>query len=113
MSLEIENQNSDSEHRSQVRKKMKKRFDGLHKYMCFLYENTDGYIEIKAIRDSSMGEVKTFYISKIEDMPLRELISLNNDGYNIYSGVGTRKSETGGKNSVSEVSALWVCKLPL
>jgi hypothetical protein len=73
-----------------------------------IFSDTDGYIEIRAITKKEGYENKQFFTKDISKIDFEELYELNQDGYNIYFGVCTRKEKKGTKFSVLEVPALWV-----
>ena len=64
-----------------------------------------GKLEYRAIKDDNVHQK---FISMFDEHPNEELKSLNDEGYNIYFGVGSRNKDSGGKASVWEIPSLWV-----
>lgn len=72
-------------------------------------DSTEFYNEFRLNKSDEPRETKQIFHSMFENnLPFEELYELNKEGYNIYYGPATRKEEKGNKESVYEVSVLFV-----
>lgn len=70
-----------------------------------IFQETEGYIEIRAIKDKSP---KQFFYNSPEEIDVDKLKKLNTRGYNIYFSTCTRREKSGKENDVYEVPGIWI-----
>lgn len=77
-----------------------------------VFENCEGLVEVRAIKpeelrtQNSVNTIQEFY--EPTKLPLIKLVGLNKAGYQVFFGPATRRERSGTKDSVLEVSALFI-----
>lgn len=80
-------------------------FDHAMLFLKHVFDDFDCFVEFRFIRDKKV--IQRFYRS-FAGIDWDDIIKKNKSGFNVYFGVGGRKSESGKADAVSLVPALWL-----
>jgi len=78
-------------------------------FLSEMFNNkTQGYIEFRLIATGKQGKVEQKYYESLDEINWKNIEQKNQQGYNIYYGVGIRKICNGTKKDILQIPAIWV-----